>query len=178
MCSNFLQNLQGIISHRECLCFLCASNRGRLCVVSKPFQAAAAVAKCDQPCISPNCNPVHVSYPVAATSCCGPSLHKCVQSLLVSFSVTCTADSGFESLQTSQDKMQAFLTAVGGMVQYAREDEAVQLQTVSPACLYACLPCPSCPLFLPFLPFCSLLLIASAAACLPAIWRLSNNWLL
>ena len=39
----------------------------------------------------------------------------------------------FEPLsQTTQDKLQTFLTAVGGMVQYAREDEAVQLQTVSP----------------------------------------------
>lgn len=33
-------------------------------------------------------------------------------------------------LQTTQDKLQVFLTAVGGMVQYAREDEAVQLHTV------------------------------------------------
>lgn len=34
-------------------------------------------------------------------------------------------------MQTCQDNMQAFLAAVGAMVQYAREDEAVQLQTVS-----------------------------------------------
>ncbi len=34
-------------------------------------------------------------------------------------------------LQTSQDQLQVFLTAVGGMVQYAREDEAIQLQTVN-----------------------------------------------
>jgi len=33
-------------------------------------------------------------------------------------------------LQTTQDQLQVFLTAVGGMVQYAREDEAIQLQTV------------------------------------------------
>lgn len=42
-------------------------------------------------------------------------------------------------MQTCQDNMQAFLAAVGGMVQYAREDEAVQLQTVSPTLLH-CLP--------------------------------------
>lgn len=34
-------------------------------------------------------------------------------------------------LQTSQEQLQVFLTAVGGMVQYAREDEAIQLQTVN-----------------------------------------------
>ena len=34
-------------------------------------------------------------------------------------------------LQTSQEQLQVFLTAVGGMVQYAREDEAIRLQTVS-----------------------------------------------
>ncbi len=34
-------------------------------------------------------------------------------------------------LQTTQDQLQVFLTAVGGMVQYAREDEAIQLQTVN-----------------------------------------------
>jgi len=34
-------------------------------------------------------------------------------------------------LQTSQDQLQVFLMAVGGMVQYAREDEAIQLQTVN-----------------------------------------------
>ena len=34
-------------------------------------------------------------------------------------------------MQTSQSKMEAFLAAVGSMVQYAREDEALQLQTVS-----------------------------------------------
>lgn len=34
-------------------------------------------------------------------------------------------------VQTRQSKMEAFLAAVGSMVQYAREDEAVQLQTVS-----------------------------------------------
>ena len=39
--------------------------------------------------------------------------------------------SSFGVMQTSQGKMQAFLAAVGGMVQYAREDEAVQLKTVS-----------------------------------------------
>ncbi|DBB00879.1 TPA: hypothetical protein ACH3X1_000798 [Trebouxia sp. C0004] len=32
---------------------------------------------------------------------------------------------------TSQEQLQVFLTAVQGMVQYAREDEAIQLQTVS-----------------------------------------------
>lgn len=42
-------------------------------------------------------------------------------------------------MQTQQDNMQAFLAAVGGMVQYAREDEAVQLQTVSPT-FRRCLP--------------------------------------
>ena len=41
-------------------------------------------------------------------------------------------DSIFWAVQTSQDKVQAFLKAVGGMVQYVREDEAIQLQTVSP----------------------------------------------
>lgn len=34
-------------------------------------------------------------------------------------------------LQTSQEQLQVFLTAAGGMVQYAREDETIQLQTVN-----------------------------------------------
>ncbi|KAL0022292.1 hypothetical protein WJX79_005985 [Trebouxia sp. C0005] len=35
------------------------------------------------------------------------------------------------STTTSQEQLQVFLTAAGGMVQYAREDETIQLQTVS-----------------------------------------------
>ena len=69
---------------------------------------------------------------------CSRHLHAClgVEQAACSSKLTACHVMSCHVLQTSQDKMQTFLTAVGGMVQYAREDEAVQLKTVSLFMLY------------------------------------------